>query len=102
MVCREAPGTTMYAGIDLAADAKRTGLAMVSGEVSSVISVAQLGDDDDAVVDAIAMADRAGIDVPLGWPDEFVRFIQAHASGDTERPERDRKSTRLNSSHVAS
>lgn len=78
----------MYAGIDLAADAKRTGLAMVSGEVSSVISVAQLGADDDAVVDAIAMANRAGIDVPLGWPDEFVRFIQAHASGDTERPER--------------
>src|SRR5699024_11772353 len=62
--------------------------AMVSGEVSSIVSVAQLGADDDAVVDAIVMADRAGIDVPLGWPDEFVRFVQAHASGDTERPER--------------
>lgn len=76
----------MYAGIDLAADAKRTGLAMVSSEDSSVISVAQLGADDDAVVDAVQTADRTGVDVPLGWPDEFVRFIQAHAAGDVHRP----------------
>jgi hypothetical protein len=29
----------------------------------------------------IAAADKVGIDVPLGWPDEFVRFVSAHQRG---------------------
>lgn len=76
----------LFVGVDLAADAKRTGLVLVSVDARIAIKYAQSGVDDDAVVDAIQIADRAGVDVPLGWPDEFVRFLLAHADGDMGVP----------------
>lgn len=37
--------------------------------------------DDDAVVSAIRLADKAGVDCPLGWPDAFVSFVTGHHAG---------------------
>jgi predicted nuclease with RNAse H fold len=38
--------------------------------------------------------DKVGIDVPLGWPDEFVEFVAAHRDG-TKLPTCDRSVLRL-------
>ncbi len=39
------------------------------------------GADDTAILAALADADGAGIDCPLGWPDAFVDFVVAHQRG---------------------
>jgi predicted nuclease with RNAse H fold len=38
------------------------------------------------VLAALAEADKAGIDCPLGWPDEFIRFVTAHQAGAVPLP----------------
>ncbi|WP_152348303.1 DUF429 domain-containing protein [Brevibacterium sp. CFH 10365] len=81
------------AGVDLAAEADRTGLAILNfGEGESLnaqitIDELLLGADDDAIRDAIVQAGRTGIDVPLGWPQKFVEFVSDHASGTLSAPE---------------
>ena len=72
----------LTAGVDLAAEPAGTAIALISWESSGarlreVIHPA----DDDAIVRAVAQADKTGIDCPLGWPDEFVAFVGAHRSG---------------------
>lgn len=69
-----------YVGIGLAAEAKRTGLAVLggAGEVCFIEQVV-VGADDDRIINAVVLADRAGVDVPLGWPDGFVALVSAHA-----------------------
>ena len=42
--------------------------------------------DDATVLAALAEADQAGIDCPLGWPDEFIRFVTAHQAGAVPLP----------------
>jgi len=70
------------AGIDLAAEAARTAVAVVEwGAESAVVVDLLLGADDDAVLGAVAAADLAGIDCPLGWPDAFVDLVVAHRDG---------------------
>jgi hypothetical protein len=66
-------------GIDLAAQDRGTAACLIEwaggcGRITSV--VAGLGDSD--LLDLIARADKAGIDSPFGWPDEFVDAIVAH------------------------
>ena len=39
---------------------------------------AQVGCDDARLVELIAESDKAGIDAPLGWPDDFVEAVVAH------------------------
>ncbi|GAA4284166.1 DUF429 domain-containing protein [Brevibacterium daeguense] len=73
-------------GIDLAADPTRTGLAVVSGNGRCIVEDVHVGADDDDVVEAISTADKAGVDVPMGWPDRFVQLIQAHARGAVAAP----------------
>jgi predicted nuclease with RNAse H fold len=66
-------------GIDLAAQPKTTGTAVIEwGESGATLTDLQLGVDDDGLLELIAAAERAGIDAPLGWPDEFVEAITAH------------------------
>jgi hypothetical protein len=43
--------------------------------------------DDDAVLAAVLRADKAGIDCPVGWPDAFVAFVDAHHAGHVTVPE---------------
>ncbi len=82
------PATSMTrtVGIDLAAQPARTALAVVvwdpgSAAVSELIRPVF----DDQIVAAVQDCDRAGFDVPLGWPAPFTAFIQKH-KGDTHAP----------------
>lgn len=73
----------LTAGVDLAARPAGTGLAAVrwrSGR--SKVETLVVGADDDAVVDIALIADRTGVDVPLGWPEDFVAMLQQHRDGD--------------------
>ncbi len=68
-------------GIDLAADPKNTGLATLSedGPWLSIDSLT-VGLVDDLLVEAIEAADFTGVDVPFGWPQSFVAFLQEQAT----------------------
>lgn len=80
----------MYVGIDLAADPARTALATVRDDQSTgrvVVEAVRLGVSDDDVVAAIEGATKAGVDVPVGWPERFVDFLSAHAEGAQTAPE---------------
>lgn len=71
----------LTAGVDLAAQRKRTGLAIVDWRGSAAAVVELSLDVDDAQIVATAeRVSKVGIDCAFGWPDEFVRFVQAHAS----------------------
>lgn len=73
-------------GVDLAAQPARTALAVVVWEPGSA-AVRELIRPafDDQIVAAVQDCDRAGFDVPLGWPASFTAFITAH-QGDTHAP----------------
>jgi predicted nuclease with RNAse H fold len=74
-------------GVDLAAEPQRTAVARIewSNGRARICDVV-CGADDDVVVAAIAEARKAGIDCPLGWPDEFVAFVAAHRAGHVTVP----------------
>lgn len=77
-----------YVGVDLAAEAARTGLAVMADTATGcVIERVDVGADDDWIVGAIGDSTRAGIDVPLGWPEAFVALVGAHAQGALVAPE---------------
>lgn len=69
-------------GVDLAAAPERTGLCEIDWDARRV-RLWPRPVDDDAIVSAIAASDLAGLDVPLGWPDDFVGALGAfHDHGD--------------------
>ncbi|MDI3331401.1 MAG: DUF429 domain-containing protein [Micrococcus sp.] len=79
-----ATGLRRFVGVDLAAAPERTGLAVlveVPADGTLRVERAMLGADDDEIVGTIGAGDRAGVDVPFGWPESFVRFIAAHSEG---------------------
>jgi len=66
-------------GVDLAAEARRTAVAVVEWDAGQAMVIrARSGADDDVILDAMANAAKVGIDCPLGWPDDFVAFISRH------------------------
>ena len=77
-----------YVGVDLAAEAARTGLAVLreegegrpGGPRLAVVEL-RVGADDGDVRAAIAAAERAGVDVPFGWPAPFIELLVAQAAG---------------------
>lgn len=72
----------VHVGVDLAADPARTGLAILRAEGEHlVVEDVRLGAMDSAIVTAVSRADKAGIDVPFGWPRSFVEHVVAHSSG---------------------
>jgi len=73
----------LIAGLDLAAEPKGTALAIVdwSGKSAKLLQL-NVGVDDDFIVANVREAEKLGIDCPLGWPIEFVDFVQRHSSGD--------------------
>lgn len=76
----------LTAGVDLAARPAGTGLAAVRWESGRAkVETLVVGADDDAVVAIALTADRTGVDVPLGWPEDFVAALQAHRHGDQAR-----------------
>ncbi|MCS5734617.1 DUF429 domain-containing protein [Herbiconiux daphne] len=72
----------LTAGVDLAAEAKGTALALIdwSNQGATLVGLTA-GADDATIVDAALGhgVAKLGIDCALGWPDEFVRFVAAHA-----------------------
>jgi predicted nuclease with RNAse H fold len=74
-------------GVDLAAEPAGTAVASIRwspgrAEVTDLV----VGADDDAILDAIRAAAKAGIDCPLGWPAAFVEFVAAHHAGHVVAP----------------
>jgi predicted nuclease with RNAse H fold len=66
-------------GIDLAAQPSNTSACAIDwGAGRPAVSDLRAGLDDRALLDAIAEADKVGIDAPFGWPDEFVEAVSAH------------------------
>ena len=69
-------------GVDLAAEPARTALAFIAwNDGKAVITKLVRGADDDVILAALANADKAGIDCPLGWPDAFIAFLADHKAG---------------------
>ena len=76
----------MFVGIDLAADPVRTGFAVMRGDGRSVLESVEVGAEDETIIEAIRIATRAGVDVPLGWPEPFVDLVREHAAGTLPAP----------------
>lgn len=70
-----------FCGIDLAAEAKFTGLATVATDDLSIrVEALAVGVTDEQMIHAVTTAEGAGVDVPVGWPKAFVDFIHHHSS----------------------
>jgi predicted nuclease with RNAse H fold len=66
-------------GIDLAAQPTNTSACAIEwGPGRPVVSSLRTRLNDEALLEAIAAADKVGIDAPFGWPDEFVDAVAAH------------------------
>jgi hypothetical protein len=70
-------------GIDLASQPLKTAACSIDwvdgrAEVTSLIPG---GVDDETVLALISESDKAGLDVPLGWPADFLAATRAHAEG---------------------
>lgn len=85
----------LIAGLDLAAEPKGTALAIIdwSGQSAKLLQL-NAGVDDEFIVANVREAEKLGIDCPLGWPIEFVDFIQRHSSGDNTEVSGDMDSRR--------
>lgn len=77
----------LTAGVDLAAESKGTALAVIDwrGPGATLLEL-HLGVDDARIARTAGTVEKLGIDCALGWPDEFVRFVAAHASQDSTAP----------------
>jgi predicted nuclease with RNAse H fold len=66
-------------GIDLAAQPRNTSICAIDWKTGiPVVSELDSGVDDEGLLEAVAVADKVGIDAPFGWPDEFVDAVVAH------------------------
>ena len=72
----------LIAGLDLAAEPKGTALALIdwSGKTAKLVHL-QVGATDEHVVKHSNNAEKLGIDCALGWPLEFVDFVNRHSQG---------------------
>lgn len=72
----------LIAGLDLAAEPKGTALALIDwSEKSATLVQLDVGVTDDQVVSNSRDAVKLGIDCALGWPLEFVEFVNRHSRG---------------------
>lgn len=76
----------IFGGVDLAAEARRTGIAEVSDDGELAVQNVSVGADDEALADLIRRSVKTGLDVPLGWPDSFIRLVAEHAAGEMPPP----------------
>ncbi len=82
-------------GIDLSTADKQTGICGIDWtRMPAVVEIVTKPATDALLLTRIVEADRVGIDVPLGWPDEFVDFVSAHHRG-AALPECTRPALRL-------
>lgn len=64
-------------GIDLSANPAKTGACEIDWDAGAVTFLGR-PTDDEALVEAAQRADMTAIDVPLGWPDGFIKAVVAH------------------------
>ncbi|MET1053558.1 MAG: DUF429 domain-containing protein [Mycetocola sp.] len=77
----------LTAGVDLAAESKGTALALIDWHATGAsLRDLHLGVDDAQIAGVAGSVDKLGIDCALGWPDEFVDFVSAHARGAEDAP----------------
>lgn len=76
-----------FVGVDLAADPRRTGLAVINGDGRCMIEQLSVGAEDSHIIRAVRSAQRVGVDVPLGWPEKFIDLLTAHAAGALRAPD---------------
>lgn len=75
-----------YAGLDLAAEPKKTGLAVIAVENARVrVETVITGATDSDITEAATDVAKMGVDVPIGWPQPFVELIAAHSSRQTAK-----------------
>ena len=77
-------------GIDLSSEPSGTGLAvLVGGPGHARLEEVRTNVGDGALLEALAEAeaDNAALDCPLGWPDDFLRFLIEHRDGSVVRRE---------------
>lgn len=70
-----------FVGIDLASEAKRTGVVILSPEgarARAILPADGFVADDRGLVELIDRGTVVGLDSPLGWPDDFVAAVTAH------------------------
>lgn len=66
-------------GIDLAAQPEKTGIARLQWTAGKArVTELHVGASDEMLIQAMATANKTGIDCPLGWPQEFVTFVLKH------------------------
>ncbi|MGB7979340.1 MAG: DUF429 domain-containing protein [Candidatus Nanopelagicales bacterium] len=75
-------------GVDLSAQADGTGLAVLGWSESGAVRVTALrvGVGDHALIEAMATADKVGVDCPFGWPEAFVDLVLAHRARNLAAP----------------
>jgi predicted nuclease with RNAse H fold len=71
----------LVAGVDLAAEPKGTALAVIQwSPARSTLLDLQVGVSDEAIVTVAAEVEKIGIDCALGWPVEFIEFMNQQLS----------------------
>ena len=75
--------SVLIAGVDLAAEPKGTALAVIdwSADEAQLIDL-KLGVSDQAIVAVAPEVFKLGIDCALGWPIEFVDFLNQHSKAE--------------------
>jgi predicted nuclease with RNAse H fold len=69
-------------GIDLASQPENTGICLIDWSVSPPsIRVLDSGADDDRIAQVVESADKIGVDIPFGWPSDFVAAVHSYHSG---------------------
>lgn len=93
--------TMLIAGLDLAAEPKGTALAIIEWQPNQarLVSLA-LGVTDESIIEATASVAKLGIDCALGWPVEFIDFLNNQLSTDGGIESRRRLAYRETDRHV--
>jgi predicted nuclease with RNAse H fold len=68
-------------GIDLAAADANTGACSIRWMPGRAVAEIACGHDDEALLALIKTADKTGIDVPFGWPEDFVAAVTRYHGG---------------------
>lgn len=69
----------LIAGLDLAAEPKGTAIAVIEwGSKTARLVSLDLGVDDESALRIALSVEKIGIDCALGWPMEFVAFLNEH------------------------
>ena len=70
----------LTAGVDLSAEPKGTALAVVEWlPGSAILRELRLGVSDEPVLEIASRVDKLGIDCALGWPEDFIAFLNAQS-----------------------